>query len=85
MTAAILHQCILPANTNSGLNEPDSAAALAPLCMTCMTKPGFLSLRTTDAFVTQFGIILLKFNRYELLARWSRRSKAERRSVRQHT
>ena len=30
MTAAILHQCILPAYTNSGLNEPDSAV-LAPL------------------------------------------------------
>ncbi len=82
MTAAILHQCILPANTNSGLNEPDSAAALAPVCM---TKPGFLSLRTTYAFFTQSGVILLKFNRYELLARWSRRTKAEHRSVRQHT
>ncbi len=85
MTAAILHQCILPANITLGLNEPDSAAALAPLCMTCMTESGFLSLRTTYAFFTQFGIILLKFNRYELLARWSRRSKAEHQSVRQHT
>lgn len=80
MTAATMHRCILPANTNSALNEPDCAAALALL-----TDPGFLSLRTTYAFFTQSGVNLNKFNCYELLARWSRRSKAKHRSVPQQS
>jgi len=85
-TAAILQQCILPADTDSGLNEPDSAAALGPQCV---TEPCFIlvsmSIRTTYPFLTQSGVNLIKINRYELLARWSRRSKAEHRPLPQQT
>ena len=79
MTAAILHQCILPANTNSGLNEPDSAAALAPLCMTCMTKPAYARRMHSSRNPESLYFNLIAVNS------WRAGAVGPRRSVRRYT